>query len=141
MGHAFVEAFASGYERLVVIGTDHPSLPVEFVERACEELEEPMSIVIGPAEDGGYYLLGMNHFFPVLFEGMGFSHDRVFDETLIRASTTRASVVALPVWYDVDTVDQLERLRRDLSHAPAQARRTLKILDEFVSRFDESRPT
>ena len=135
--HAFVEAFSRGYERLVVIGTDHPSLPTAFVERALEELALPASIVIGPAEDGGYYLLGMNDFYPVLFEKMTFSHSRVFDETMERAYSTRASVIVLPVWYDIDTVDQLERLREDLNQSSDHAPRSLRVLDDLLSAYGE----
>ena len=84
MMHAFVESFAAGYERLVIIGTDHPTLPTAFIEQAFEALSDPMSLSIGPSEDGGYYLLGMNDYYPQLFRDMVYSHDGVFAQTLER---------------------------------------------------------
>jgi rSAM/selenodomain-associated transferase 1 len=115
MLNGFVETFLAGYGRAVVLGTDHPTLPLAFVERAFAELAAPFSTVLGPSEDGGYYLLGMNELYPHLFQGMTYSHDGVFADTLQRARTLAASVSILPMWYDVDTPDALRRLARDLS--------------------------
>lgn len=134
---AFVDVFALGHERVVVIGTDHPSLPSAFVERAFEELQVPGSIVLGPAEDGGYYLLGMNDFRPILFEEMDFSHGRVLEDTLERAGTTNANVAVLPEWYDVDTADQLPRLWRDLRDARGHAPRTMDVLERLLGKYDQ----
>ncbi len=135
---AFLDLFRLGYDRLVVIGTDHPSLPSVFVDRAFEELTEPMSIVLGPAEDGGYYLLGMNDFFPALFEEMTFSHEDVFVETMRRAATTTGAVSVLPLWYDVDTSEQLPRLLRDLRESREAAPRTLRVLERLERKYGSS---
>ncbi len=107
MLNAFVDAFKSGFERIVVIGTDHPTLPIEFVGCAFDELETTGSLVVGPATDGGYYLLGLNELYPTLFQGMRFSHGDVFDDTLARASTLNTRLVVLPEWSDVDTPNEL----------------------------------
>ena len=114
MQRAFLETFAAGYERVVIIGTDHPTLPSAFVEEAFRALHEPLSVAIGPSEDGGYYLLGMNEFYPQLFAGMQYSHADVFKETLARAEKTSSALTVLPPWYDVDTPEALRRLRADL---------------------------
>src|SRR5690606_16916163 len=81
MSNAFSDAFAAGYGRVVIVGTDHPTLPSAFLVRAFTELDQPSRVVIGPSDDGGYYLLGMNAFYPALFEGMTYSHPDVFSET------------------------------------------------------------
>jgi rSAM/selenodomain-associated transferase 1 len=135
MSRAFLDLFLLGYQSLVVIGTDHPSLPSAFVDRAFEELREPRSIVVGPAEDGGYYLLGMNDFFPVLFEDMTFSDEHVFEQTMKRAATTTGTVSVLPLWYDVDTSDQLPRLLRDLRASDAHAPRTRRLLETLQQKY------
>lgn len=114
MLRAFVEAFVAGYERVVVIGADHPTLPVDFVRLAFEELAEPLRVVIGPSDDGGYYLLGMNDLYPALFEGMAYSHGAVFEQTLARAQEV-APVSVLPAWYDVDTPAALRGKYPDLT--------------------------
>ena len=123
MLNAFVEAFAGGFERAVIVGSDHPTLPASFVDLALQALEEPYSITIGPATDGGYYLIGMNELYPGLFQDMTYSQSDVFDRTLDRAAETEAGLTILPEWYDVDTPEALVRLvdelQRDESVAPA----------------------
>ena len=129
MQRAFLETFAAGYERLVIVGTDHPTLPSAFVEEAFEALREPLAVSIGPSEDGGYYLLGMNEFYPQLFVGMRYSHADVFQETLARAERTSAALTVLPLWYDVDTPEALRRLRQDLEDPDVRAPHTRRVLD------------
>lgn len=135
---AFVETFVAGYERVVVIGTDHPTLPLAFVERAFEELATPLATVLGPSDDGGYYLLGMNEVYPQLFRGMTYSHAEVFADTLRRAHDTPASVSVLPPWYDVDTPDALRRLAADLAAEPdgGGARITREVVAALRAKYD-----
>ena len=133
MLHAFVESFLGGYERVVVIGADHPTLPLDFVRLAFDELAEPLRIVLGPSDDGGYYLLGTNELRPALFEGMAFSHGAVFEETLARAQA-EAAVTVLPPWYDVDTPADLRRLASELEAEPALAPRTREVLAALRAR-------
>lgn len=131
MMHAFVESFAEGYERLVVIGTDHPTLPTAFIEQAFAALAAPLSVVIGPSDDGGYYLLGMNDFYPQLFDEMTYSHADVFTQTLARSGDTGAAVSVLPSWYDVDTPELLRRLVKDLEDPSVHAPNTRRALAEL----------
>lgn len=130
---AFVETFAAGYERVVIVGSDSPTLPVEFVGLALEVLAEPYGIVIGPASDGGYYLLGMNELYPALFQGIEYSRDDVFVNTIERASGLDASVTVLPEWYDVDTPDALSRLREELAAGDHAAPRTQLVLESIYA--------
>lgn len=135
MQHAFVTSFAAGYERLVIIGTDHPTLPTAFIEQAFAALAEPLSICLGPSEDGGYYLLGMNDFYPVLFAGMTYSHPGVFEDTLARAGSTAARVTILPRWYDVDTPKALRRLAADLDDEAPPAPRTRRVMAALCETY------
>jgi rSAM/selenodomain-associated transferase 1 len=140
MLNAFVETFVAGYERVVVIGTDHPTLPLAFVERAFEELGPPLATVLGPSDDGGYYLLGMNEVYPQLFRGMTYSHPDVFTDTLQRAHATPASISILPTWYDVDTPAALRRLAADLATGSeleqgGGARRTREVMADLRVKY------
>lgn len=124
MATAFDATFDAGYTRAAVIGTDHPTLPDAFVRQAFASLAPSESVCIGPSEDGGYYLLGMSDFYPVLFEDMTYSHPRVFTDTLARTARTRARLTVLPRWYDVDTPQALRRMLDDLSDARVDAPHT-----------------
>jgi rSAM/selenodomain-associated transferase 1 len=135
MLNAFVETFLAGFERVVVIGTDHPTLPLAFVERAFDELADPLTTVLGPSDDGGYYLLGMNEVYPQLFQGMAYSHPDVFADTLQRAHSTAASVSILPPWYDVDTPDALRRLAADLEAGGEGARKTREVMAVLREKY------
>ncbi len=129
MRQAFANTLAAGYQRAVIIGTDHPTLPSAFIEQAFAALEPPSSLALGPSTDGGYYLLGMNAFYPQLFEDMEYSHGQVFSQTLARAAQTDARLTILPPWYDVDEPDDLQRLVEDLSERPDQAPRTRQAIE------------
>ena len=110
MGEAFRYAFAAGYERVAVIGTDSPDLPAEVVDRAYGLLgDSAVDAVFGPSEDGGYYLLAMKRFHPELFAGIPWSTGEVLERSLDRAAGAGIATVLLPVWYDVDTAADLRR--------------------------------
>ena len=132
MQNAFETAFGDGFERVSVVGTDHPTLPLSFVRQAFAALEGSSAISIGPSEDGGFYLLGMNSFYPQLFEGMSYSHDDVFTDTLARVGTTDARLTVLPRWYDVDTPSALERMVSDLAESDVDAYHTRSVVDELA---------
>lgn len=131
MLNAFGEALRDGYDRAAVIGTDHPTLPPAFVRQGFEALAPAPAISIGPSEDGGFYLLGMTAVYPQLFEGMTYSHDRVFTDTLARIGTTDAHLTVLPRWYDVDTPQALRRMIDDLADGSTDAPNTRRIVDQL----------
>jgi len=95
---SFADAFEE-YDRVVVIGSDSPDLPVSFVQDALKALTSH-DVVIGPASDGGYYLIGFSRegFDPSVFDDIDWSTERVFEQTKARL---RGRVHALPVWHDV----------------------------------------
>ena len=130
MQHAFQETAKAGYKQIVIIGTDHPTLPVLFLQHAFDVLSRAPTICIGPTEDGGYYLLGMNPLIQGLFDSIIYSRPDVFSRTLDKAHQTGANVIELPMWYDVDTPDDLQRLTREAS-VPEN---TLKILKQLKIR-------
>lgn len=102
MAHAFQESFALGADRVVLIGTDCPTLSVELLTQAFDDLSQ-VDLVLGPASDGGYYLLGMRQVQLTLFENIAWSTASVLSETIKRAEIAGLSVSLLPVLADVDT--------------------------------------
>ena len=123
----------AGADRVVVIGTDSPTLPPEFIARALDELGHA-DLVLGPATDGGYYLVGCRCRLPI-FEGVAWSRDTVLAETIDRLSDPRWRRSLLPPWYDVDTPEGWAVLRghvRAMRRAGIDpgVRRTEAMLDE-----------
>lgn len=106
MSHAFDEGFDS-YKKVVIIGSDCYDLNSKIIETAFEMLEEH-EMVVGPAKDGGYYLLGMNEYFPQLFEGKEYSTESVLKDLLKEAEELRLTVYQLPILSDIDTLDDLK---------------------------------
>jgi rSAM/selenodomain-associated transferase 1 len=131
MKNAVRETLDAGYEHVSIVGTDHPTLPLSFIRQSFAALDASRSVCIGPTEDGGFYLLGMSAFYPQLFEGMTYSHDNVFTDTLARVGTTDARLTVLPRWYDVDTPAALERMIEDLDDEDVEAPRTRRMVEQL----------
>jgi rSAM/selenodomain-associated transferase 1 len=110
--HAFETVIRDGARNPVLIGTDSPTLPEHLLEVAHRALATH-DVVLGPAEDGGYYLIGMTTPHPSLFADIDWSTERVLSQTLARARSAGLTVLMLPHWYDVDTVRDLDRLASD----------------------------
>lgn len=113
MASAFAKAFDLGYERVVLTGTDLPTLPASHLEESFRLLET-VDLVLGPSTDGGYYLIGIKRFVPEIFQNVEWSTSQVLAQTLGIAKSARLSVGLLNSWYDVDTPEDLDRLVKDL---------------------------
>jgi rSAM/selenodomain-associated transferase 1 len=108
-------AFARGQGPVIIVGTDSPTLPPTFVERAVASLSKAEAdVALGPTEDGGYYLVGLRQTFGDLFRNVEWSTPRVYRQTAGNASRLGLRVLELPRWYDVDTRADLLRLRDEL---------------------------
>ena len=103
MAAAFREAFEAGAERVVIIGSDCPDVTGRLIDEAFGRLKSGVNVVLGPTFDGGYYLLGMDRFYPFLFENINWSTETVLSETCERASTAGLSVAQLIKLNDIDT--------------------------------------
>jgi hypothetical protein len=108
MADAFARAFARGASRVVLAGTDVPGLARETATAALSALDAA-DVVLGPAEDGGYYLVGLRAPAPALFSGMEWSTPGVLEETRARARAAGLAVHELAPLADVDTLDDLRR--------------------------------
>ncbi len=120
---------ASGYGAAAALSSDSPTLPNAYLTQAFAALEPgEADVVLGPCEDGGYYLIGLTSPQPRLLRGVKMSTATVLADTLALAEAERLRVALLPGWYDVDTGEDLERLMRDLQSHPGWAPATRSYL-------------
>lgn len=108
MSNAFAEVFEKGFSPILIIGTDCPLISCEVIEDALDQLGQ-VDLVIGPAEDGGYFLLGMRTFFPEIFKTITWSSDQVLPQTLEIARKQKLNIGLLPVLFDIDHEEDLNR--------------------------------
>ena len=109
MQHTFETMFGKGYERVFIVGTDVPSLPLDHYTQALALLEKN-DLVLGPALDGGYYLIGLKRMVPDLFVGVLWSTEQVLEMTQEKATKLGLKTALLPPWRDVDTIEDLQAL-------------------------------
>ena len=116
MAACFTRSFELGYHHVLLTGSDLPTLPLDYLEQAVALIAKPqVDVVLGPSEDGGYYLIGLRQLHRALFDDMHWSIETVFAETVRRAAANGLSVARLPRWYDVDTPADLKRLQTSLT--------------------------
>ncbi|MCB1024087.1 MAG: TIGR04282 family arsenosugar biosynthesis glycosyltransferase [Acidobacteria bacterium] len=121
MFNAFRSAFENGAGSVVMIGTDSPTFPSQFIVEAFNFLEQDADVVLGETEDGGFYLIGFKDRVRDIFGGVAWSTQDAFDQTVQNIKDCRLEVKMLPVWYDIDLPGDLQRLNRDLKLKPASA--------------------
>ncbi len=119
LDQALTHCLQAGFQRAVIMDSDSPTLPAEHVAQAFAALETA-DVVLGPCDDGGYYLIGLKRPAPRLLHEVRMSTPEVLRDTLALAAAEQLTVAQLPVWYDVDTVAELERLRVELQHLPPE---------------------
>lgn len=113
--NVFVDLLSQGFSSVVLIGSDIPTLPLVHLRTAFTQLQDPrFDAVLGPSQDGGYYLVGMRAVHRELFENITWSTPQVLAQTLAQARRHHLHVSLVPSWYDVDTVEDLQRLAADL---------------------------
>lgn len=118
LDHLLADALEAGASQAVVMDSDSPTLPAEYLVQAFDALDGSSDVVLGPCEDGGYYLIGMKRPQPRLLRDVQMSTPHVVRDTLALAKQLGLKVGLLPTWYDVDTVAELDRLRAELRGAP-----------------------
>jgi uncharacterized protein len=130
---AFAEAFGRGARRVAIIGTDVPWVSRDMVLAAFRALDGH-EVAIGPARDGGYYLLALRAPQPSLFEGIAWSTPAVLPATLDRAARARLRVHTLPLMTDLDTLDDLRdewpRIEPLLRDHPALLRQLAPLMQD-----------
>lgn len=126
------ELLEDGHTGAIAIDSDSPTLPMAYVAEAARVLrDDRCDVVLGPCEDGGYYLIGLRSPQPELFEGVPWSTDAVFSTTLGKASRRGLSVHVLPRWFDVDTEIDLRRLHVEMTAANQGPGRTYAFVRQL----------
>jgi len=119
----FARLLDDGHAGAIAIDSDSPTLPMAYVTEAAGTLAAGRAdVVMGPSDDGGYYLIGVRAPQPALFDGVPWSSPDTRRATLERARALGLSVHLLPPWFDVDTAADLARLRADLAGRTAPPR-------------------
>ncbi|HPJ96555.1 MAG TPA: TIGR04282 family arsenosugar biosynthesis glycosyltransferase [Syntrophales bacterium] len=110
MGHVFLELFSEAFQEIIMIGSDAPDLPAEFIEEAFTALANH-DAVLGPACDGGYYLIGFRRgiFSPLLLDSLPWGAPDIFVQQLKRLREQKLQVYILPPWHDIDTQTDLKK--------------------------------
>lgn len=144
LGARIESAASHAFERergpVVIVGADSPTLPPAFVVRAVASLAGGESdVALGPTEDGGYYLVGLRQKFVGLFRNVEWSTPHVYRQTAENASRLGLRVLELPRWYDVDTREDLLRLREELL-ADEEARVRAPSTHEWLRAHASSLP-
>lgn len=141
MNQAFHTLFAQGYRQVVLVGTDVPALPLGHFKQALLALENH-DLVLGPALDGGYYLIGLKRMAPELFADIPWSTNQVLRLTQEKAATIGLKASLIQPWRDVDTLADLEALIKDCNAEAKKAKndrvfssRTTGVLQALAKRL------
>jgi rSAM/selenodomain-associated transferase 1 len=111
------DLLACGYGSVCLIDSDSPTVPAAVFEQAVAELAKPGDrIILGPSQDGGYYLIGLKRAHAELFDNITWSTSTVFAETIAAAQAATLEAVILPLWYDIDDAATLDILTAELLH-------------------------
>jgi rSAM/selenodomain-associated transferase 1 len=127
-----------GHGKCVIMDTDSPTLPAAYLAEAFVLLDTA-DVVLGPCDDGGYYLIGLTRPAPRLLREVTMSTPHVVRDTLALAAAEGLKAALLPAWYDVDTAAELERLTLELLQlSPEIAPHTRQALERHLApRFTE----
>ena len=144
LGEKMFQAFECAFDldsnaNALIIGTDSPTFPVEFIEKAFEFLESNAETVLGATDDGGFYLLGLRENHSPIFEDVEWSSPQVFAQTTRNIERLKLALKLVPAWYDVDAPGDLRRLRDEfLQSEPARkiAPQTYRWMLERSAEFD-----
>lgn len=99
------------YQHVIIIGSDCPDLSTHDIQQARKDLNNGDDLVLGPAEDGGYYLIGFSQLYSELFSGIEWGTEKVFNTTLQKAKDLSLGVSTLTMHYDVDTAEDYARFK------------------------------
>ena len=140
LGYSLADAaedlLAAGYGAVCLVNSDSPTLPTSvLIEAAKTLLASGDRVVLGPAEDGGYYCIGLKSPHARLFEGIAWSTEKVLAQTLERAQEIGLDAMVLPMWYDVDDAASLRRLAEELLGNPIQENRLTRFGAPHTARF------
>ncbi|MDQ3006559.1 MAG: TIGR04282 family arsenosugar biosynthesis glycosyltransferase [Chloroflexota bacterium] len=137
LDHALTRYLLRGYERVVIMDSDSPTLPPDYLSQAFNVLSDGADVVLGPCDDGGYYLIGIKKASPRLLREVHMSTPTVAAETIALAQEEGLNLVTLPTWYDIDDGASLSRLIQEVEdHDSVHATHTRQfLLQNEIHRF------
>lgn len=135
LNHVLTQGLLMGYQQVVAVNSDSPTLPRTYLEQAFNLLADPNTdLVLGPCEDGGYYLIGWKRPHSRLVREVQMSTDHVLQDTLAIAAEENLAVSLLPSWYDVDEPEELARLISAMAAEEESADHTFCFLRTKMGR-------
>jgi rSAM/selenodomain-associated transferase 1 len=135
LSFALGQLLSMGYSRVMALNSDGPTLPPAYIQQAVERLGQN-DLVLGPAEDGGYYLIGVKKKHDSLLTGISWSTSEVLSQTLVKANQLGLTVSLIPPWYDVDTAKDIQRLCNELETLPLDTLiNTRQFLDQWHLKY------
>jgi len=132
LAKSFEILFQRGFKKIIAFNADGPTLPIDYLVKTFEYLKKN-DVVLGPGDDGGYYLIGLKKLNWGLFQGINWSTNQVFEQTKYKVKQAGLSLAETPRWYDVDTFSDFERLVNDLKDLPETA---LPFTRRYLSQTD-----
>ena len=134
LDNLLTDLLGAGHPGAIAIDSDSPTLPMRHVAEAATVLAAgEADAVVGPCDDGGYYLIGLREPHPELFAAMPWSTERVLPLTLERAQRSGLRTHVLATWFDVDTEADLLRLQREIANQHTGPRRTIALVRELFA--------
>lgn len=131
LDYVLTQCLSAGFDQVVAISSDSPTLPSRHVEEAFVRLgDETVDMVLGPTDDGGYYLIGWKRAYPHLVRDVTMSTPHVLRDTLDLAAASDVRVSLLASWYDVDEPPDLDRVETDLGALLEGGRHTRRFLEK-----------
>jgi len=134
LDNALAHYLQRGYERVAIMNSDGPTLPLDYLAATFEALSDNIDVVLGPCDDGGYYLIGLKRPAPRLLREVRMSTPDVTKDTLALAAEEGLRVKLLPTWYDVDDAASLARLLVELAQLPPDVARYTRAFLALHSR-------
>lgn len=124
MFNAFCFAFEQEFDSVVMVGTDSPTFPADFIEQAFGFLETNSDVVLGRTTDGGFYLIGLrNRVKKEIFENVAWSSEKTFEQVRRNIKNLDLHLREVPDWYDIDEENDLNRLKEEFLHNENAKRR------------------
>ena len=116
--NATADLLSAGHSGAILINSDSPTLPLSILRAAAEAVRRDDAVVLGPALDGGYTLIGLSKAHARIFDDIPWSTPQVYARTVERAREMRLPVINVPQWYDIDDEDSLRLLESELAGEP-----------------------
>ena len=129
MFNAFEFAFEQKSDAVVMIGTDSPTLPMDFIEQAFGFLDTNSDAILGKTEDGGFYLIGLRVLRREIFENVAWSSEKTFEQIFENIERLNLHLREVPAWYDVDEPEDFEQLKKEFQINKNARRRAPKTFE------------